>query len=268
MAKRQKTALPSDADAVLSPAKERPFVYDDGKEISLRFDIRAVQSAMDKRAPFELVFSYSRMMMGFLLFQPAPRDILIIGLGGGSLSKYCYRHLPEAHITTVEINEDVIALRDRFEIPPDDERFVVVHGDGAEYMADCHGSADVIMLDGYVADGLPQELISQYFFNRCASALREGGVLVANVDEASRQVELCSARLRKSFGGKVLRAKSDRGYNQIVYALKHDEMPDWQAFRDRAVALEAQHKLNFRSMAAKLQASLRANPGLGLPAAP
>ncbi|WP_054773320.1 hypothetical protein [Methylogaea oryzae] len=238
----------------------RPFVYDDGEEVSLRFDIRAVQSAMHKHLPFELVFSYTRLMMGFLLFRPEPRDILIIGLGGGSLSKYCYRHVPEARIVTVEINEDVIALRDQFGIPPDDERFTVVHADGAEYVADCYDSADVILLDGYDADGVPDALCSQFFFNRCAQALRDDGVLVSNADEAGGRLGVCEPRLRKAFGGKLMAVTSDSGFNQILFALKGEETPDWETLRQRAVQLEASQNLNFQAMALKLSAEAEANP--------
>ena len=51
-------------------------------------------------------------MMGFLLFIPSPARILMVGLGGGSLAKFCFRHLPDAAIDVVEINPHVIALRD------------------------------------------------------------------------------------------------------------------------------------------------------------
>jgi spermidine synthase len=56
-------------------------------------------------------------MMGFLLFRHEPREILMFGLGGGSLAKYCHRHLPAARIR-VEIDSDVIAFRDQFAVPP------------------------------------------------------------------------------------------------------------------------------------------------------
>jgi spermidine synthase len=58
-------------------------------------------------------------MMLVLLFNPAPRSILMIGLGGGSLPKYCHRHLPQCDITVVEINPAVISLREAFQVPPE-----------------------------------------------------------------------------------------------------------------------------------------------------
>lgn len=257
MTKRTKNIIQSTFEKILPAKQDRPFICEDDREVSLHFDIRAVQSTMYKDSPFDLVFSYTRAMMGFLLFQPEPRDILIIGLGGGSLSKYCYRYLPNARITTVEINENIIALRDTFAIPPDDGRFLIVHADGAEYIADQCQSADVILLDGYNADGLPHELSNQYFYNQCALALRDQGVLVANLHAADRQTSACIARLRKSFGKKVLKAKSDSGYNQIVYAVKCDQMPGWETLLKCALELEVMYGIQFLAMLGKMQASAR-----------
>jgi spermidine synthase len=83
----------------------------------------------------------------------------MIGLGGGSLAKYCYRHLPDTTITAVEINPQVIALRDQFHVPRDDERFRVICADGAKYVTDPFPDhrPDVLLIDGYDADGLPAE---------------------------------------------------------------------------------------------------------------
>ncbi len=82
-------------------------------------------------APCELVVPYTRTMMGFLLFAPQPTNIVVIGLGGGSIPKYCHRYLPQSSVTVTEINPQVVALREVFRIPPDDERLRVLCEDGA-----------------------------------------------------------------------------------------------------------------------------------------
>ena len=132
----------------------RPFVLETKRGISLHFDHFAIQSSMSRGSPDELVLGYTRTMMGFLLLQPQPEHICMIGLGGGSLAKYCYRHLPESTITAIEISAEVIALRDDFRIPPDDGRFKVICADGAEYMRDAAVATDVILLDAFGARGM------------------------------------------------------------------------------------------------------------------
>ena len=83
----------------------------------MHFTSLATQSAMLFSDPDALIAQYTRKMMSFLLFNPNPEHIVMIGLGGGSLAKFCYRHLPRSQITVVEINADVIALREEFCIP-------------------------------------------------------------------------------------------------------------------------------------------------------
>ena len=80
------------------------------------------------------MMGYTQLMMGFLLFHAAPRSIGMIGLGGGSLAKFCYRHLPNAVIDVAEICPQIIAIRDEFKIPPDGPRFKVHCQDGADFV--------------------------------------------------------------------------------------------------------------------------------------
>jgi spermidine synthase len=159
----------------------KPLVIQDELFVSLYFDARGVQSCMLRHDPYALALGYTRTMMGFLLFEPSPRRISMIGLGGGSLAKYCYRHLPETAITVIEINPEVIALRDRFHVPRDDERFRVVCADGAQYVTVADHRPDVLLVDGFNADGLPAELGSKTFYEACRHRLSDDGILVANL---------------------------------------------------------------------------------------
>ncbi len=81
------------------------------KTKALHFAVEEVQSRMDVREPHTLNLQYTRSMMGFMLFDAAPAYIGMIGLGGGSLAKFCYRYLPTSSICVAEINPYVIALR-------------------------------------------------------------------------------------------------------------------------------------------------------------
>lgn len=237
-----------------------PLVVEDRRRKSLRFDRDYLQSAMYKHAPFDLALSYTRTVMGFLLFQPAPRSILIIGLGGGSLSKFCYRYLYETTVTTVEIDEHIIALRDQFMIPPVDERFRIVHADGADFIRSASESFDAIVLDGYGPEGLPEQLSSADFYDCCAAALSGGGVLVANFLQSDRRAGLYVSRLRATFDDRVVQIQSERGGNRIAYALRCERLPSAATLRGRAADMEARYRLNFRSMAARMLTDLATSP--------
>lgn len=222
-----------------------PRIVDDGETRALYFDARNVQSRMRKDAPDELQLNYTRAMMGFLLLQPAPRDILLVGLGGGSLSKFCHRHLPDSIVTTVEIDPQVIALRDQFAIPPDGERFRVVCADAADHLAGKEGIADVILLDGFVDYGLPFELGTPLFYDKCHRALRDGGVLVANLWDRDATLERCRDYIGARFHKCIATAGAAPSRNVIAFAAKQPQLPPWPALQRRAYRLRDELGLDF-----------------------
>ncbi|MYN30755.1 transferase spermidine synthase [Duganella sp. CY42W] len=182
-----------------------------------------VQSEMRLSRPDQLVLSYNRAMMCFVLFQPQPQHIVMVGLGGGSLAKFCYRYLPQSRITVLELDPAVIALRDQFAIPRDDARFRVVQADAVEYMPALARSADVLLVDGFDADGLPPALGSASFYADCQRALRPGGVLVANMFSYDPHYPAMLKRLRRAFQGRICGFTGIAGNNRIVFGVKGGE---------------------------------------------
>ena len=68
---------------------------------SLHLGSDTVQSSMKVDDPYELVLSYTRAMMAFLLFHPRPEHVVMIGLGGGSMAKFVHRHLKTTRTTVI-----------------------------------------------------------------------------------------------------------------------------------------------------------------------
>lgn len=221
----------------MRPSFENPFLMDDGHTRSLHFNFIHVQSEMRIDAPVELVFGYTQAMMAFMLVQPEPQDILLVGLGGGSLSKYCHHILPDSTVTTVEINPEVIALRDSFHIPPDSPRFRIVQDDAVHYFRHQRGTADVILLDGYDDEGLPDALTTPMYYRDCYRALRDGGILVSNFNCDDVKLATCLGRLGKIFQGKVVIIQSRTSGNKVVYAFKNYHHLPVVMIRERAERL-------------------------------
>ena len=197
---------------------EQPRLHTNSQTISLSFESSLIQSCMRLDAPHELVLDYTRAMMGFLLFNPAPRHVLMIGLGGGSMLKYLHQHLPETQLTAVEINQAVIDMRQDFHIPPDSERLRVVCADGARFVRQPPHPYDVILVDGFTGQGLPEALCARSFYQHCRAALAPEGWLVANVQADTEQTREVMRSLDKAFGGQVIAVESDEGGNEIALA--------------------------------------------------
>src|SRR4030095_4756319 len=131
----------------------------------LHFGTDWVQGAMRLSQPDRLVLAYTQAMLSFLLFRPGPRSILMIGLGAGSLVRFLRHRIPDAHLTVVEINRDVIQVAYQFfKLPEDDARLVVEAGDGFLYMHRTSAQFDVIFVDGYDHRARPGKLDSLEFY--------------------------------------------------------------------------------------------------------
>jgi spermidine synthase len=210
----------------------KPLVRTEGDRRTLEFTPGDIQSAMRLSRPDALVLDYARAMMCFTLFVPRPAHILMVGLGGGSMAKFCHRHFPDARITVLELRADVIALRKQFMVPPDDERFRVVHADAAEWMAGTGDAGfDVIVVDGFDAAGLPPVLSSLPFYQDCRRRLAPSGVLVANVFTYDRRHDAVLDALDLAFGGRICWLDKVAGNNRIVFAVTEGRAADGHAVR-------------------------------------
>jgi spermidine synthase len=231
----------------------KPYLTEREGILALNFDVMSVQSEMYIDKPDELVISYTRAMMSFLLLDPSPRRIAMIGLGGGSLAKYCYRYLPQTEITVVEISPDVIALRNEFAIPADDARFQVLLGDGAQWVSDSSWRPEVLIVDGFDTSGLPAQLSSQRFYDDCFASLADNGILVVNLWGGYPHYDEYLARIHTSFADRVVIVDAEDSVNKIVLATKNSEFPPpLSVIRQHANTLASTHSLNFQAKSNKL----------------
>lgn len=231
-----------------------PVVLETEHALSLHFDLLATQSFMSRRDPDRLALGYTRTMMGFLLLQPSPGRISMIGLGGGSLAKYCYRHLPDTRIVAIEIDPKVIALRDKFHIPLDDERLAIICADGAEYVRSNDARPDVILVDGFLAHGMPAQLGNAAFYSACHARLADDGVLVANFVDDDPHIPYYLEEARSVFGESLSIFMADDSCNYTLFVWKGAlGLPSRDRLLARARDLAMTHPLNLRATARRLK---------------
>lgn len=183
----------------------------------LKFARGVSQSQMLNSDPDRLLIDYTRTMLGSLVLVPHARAIGMIGLGGGSQAKFCHRHLPQARIEVAENNPHVLALRKRFRVPDDDSRLRVHLADGAQWLKERHEAFDLLLVDGYDAQGIAPALSTQAFYDDCRASLKEGGAVAVNLfcADASSHVD----RLLQAFGNDHVRViEEPRQSNRVAFA--------------------------------------------------
>jgi len=215
----------------------------------------AIQSSMRLSDPDELVLHYTRAMMAFLLFHPQPREVLMVGLGGGSMARHIHRRMPKTRTTVVEISPKVLAAaRSFFQFPADDARLAVAIADGADYVRDHPASADVLLVDGFDDGKQPAALCSQTFFDAARDALRPGGVMAVNFMAGDAKLKSLLRRIDKSFGGGLVVLYATDRVNMIAFAFKrHPEKLAWAELKKRAAMLKKTHDLPFEDFIAGLR---------------
>jgi spermidine synthase len=221
---------------------------------SLHLGTTTVQSTMRIADPVDLVLSYTRAMMGFLLFRPKPRHVFMVGLGGGSLAKFVWHRLPGSRVTVVENSAQVIsAARGFFEVPPDGDRLRVIHGDGREWVRHPQAACDVLMVDAFDGESQVEALASEAFYGDCAAALERDGVLVLNLWSSDERFDTFLQRVERVFDGRVLCLPAERRGNVAVFAFHRSPEPSrWEDMRTRARQLEAVHGLEFQRFVSRL----------------
>lgn len=220
----------------------------------LHLSNNTVQSAMRLSDPYRLELTYTQAMMGCLLFNETPKNALLIGLGGGSLAKFLYRHFSDMHIAAVEINPKVIdAAYDFFFLPHDEPRLQVICADARQYQLE-NNKWDCIFLDGFDANFQVTDLASADFYERCAAALTRNGILTVNLWGSDPNFELYRQRLAVAFDRRILCLPAEKRGNVIVFAFAAPTAcRDWKILRLRAVPLQQRFNLPFADFVERLK---------------
>ena len=206
-----------------------------------------VQSAMRISAPNALELTYTQAMLGFLLLaETPPNNTMLIGLGGGSLTKFLYHQFPSMQLTAVEINSRIIhAARQFFFVPDDDARLHIAQADAAKFIVGQAGW-DCILLDGFDAAFQVEALASQDFYNHCAQALSPCGILSVNLWGSDPKFDIYLQRLTEVFDQRIMCLPAEKRGNVIVFAFAtQPTLASSTALQQRAQQLQMQLGLPF-----------------------
>ncbi|OWY39052.1 spermidine synthase [Xenophilus sp. AP218F] len=242
---------------VRAAVEEMPEVEisEEGNIRSLHLGSETIQSSMDLDDPADLVLSYSRAMMGFLLWNDNPQHILQIGLGGGSFARFIDEYLPDAVSVAVDINPQVIAVaRAFFQLPEEGDFFEIVEADGADYVKIFRGSTDAILVDGFDGLQIVDALTTEDFFEDCKRALSPRGVFVTNWWSGDKRYQTFIERLLNVFEGRVIELPAATHGNVAVMAFRQSPtLTQWEALKKKADELEGRFGLEFGEFVTRLK---------------
>jgi len=203
------------------------LVEDEGDLRCLKFNVRSNESQQScylKSQPQTLVFNYTKLLMSGLLFNPEPKRVLIIGLGGGTMSNTLTQLFPNAKIDNIEIDDAVIKVARRYFGFFENDNIKTLNQDGRIFIKRAllkKQSYDWIILDAFNGDYIPEHLLTQEFLQETKNLLSDNGILTANTFSLSQLYAHESATYKSVFGD-FYQVVHQKNSNRIILATKNN----------------------------------------------
>lgn len=186
---------------------------------SLHFGNGIRQSSLQVSEPDRLFLEYTQGMATALVFCPQPQRILLLGHGGGTLTKFLHRQLPHARLDVVDVRPKLFALGQNYFYVPKSKQIQYYQGDAAEFLKAHAGQGyDLILVDLYDDFGMAQVLEKFGFHQRVKAALAPTGLAVFNLWTSNDQIgQLLLGLLRQAFGSGLLQLPMVETANLIAF---------------------------------------------------
>ncbi len=204
------------------------YIYKENTHVFMTFGLNKalfIESAANTSDELELPAPYTRYMTAGLSYAKDVNSVLEIGSGGARTSWYLHRSLPQASITSVELDPVVIELSHKYFGISDDANFKVVNEDGRQFLVHSDQHYDLILLDAYHGPFVPFHLLTKEFYTVVKQHLAEGGVVVQNLDPGSALFDSVIRTARAVFGQADLFFAEENGTLENAVLIAYDGEP-------------------------------------------
>ena len=209
-----------------------------------------VQGSMILDDPYTIELEYVQRMMAWLLFvdpaSVAARHAMQLGLGAGTLTKFCRKTL-RMKTTAIELNPMVLhACRGWFKLPPDDAKLKVVIADASlEILHDeWHATVDALQVDLYDHEAAAPVMDDEAFYGDCRALLTDDGCMTVNLFGRASSYERSLLKIAAAFGEDAVWAfKPTREGNTVVLAQRTPSRPSREALAARAETIQTRWNL-------------------------
>lgn len=202
------------------------IVEDSGNTRCLKFSLKrkeSSQSCIDKLNPKALVFNYTKLLFSSFLVMNEPKNVLIIGLGGGTMSNSIHQLYPNANITNIEIDPAVVKVAREYFNFIENDHVITKITDGRIFIKRAglkNQQYDWIILDAFNGEYIPEHLMTKEFLTEVKSVLSPNGILAANTFSISKLYNYESATYHDVFGD-FFNVKFNNHSNRVILASKN-----------------------------------------------
>jgi spermidine synthase len=214
-------------------------------ELTMSFQIKGwdyTESVANLADPDDLPLRYPQVMTIATIYPEAPKRILMLGLGGGSLSTYLGRFMPEASIDVVDVDRRVIDAAKTYFGLRETAQVRYRAGDGRVFLNRNKELYDLILLDAYRGGFVPFHLLTREFYELVKQRLTPNGAVASNVHDGTKLYHSTVKTLAAVFPALDL---YPTGQGEVIAIAMASAMPDKEALATRAEALQDKHMFRY-----------------------
>lgn len=211
------------------------------------------QSILDLNNPLNLIFPYARAMLLALVWKNQPKNIYIIGFGGGSIPRFFHHFFANAIVECTDIDQTVVEVAHKFFCIQFDDRLKVAIQDGREYLAQQKSTVkkDIIIVDaGFGSGYMPYSLVTQEFYQLCKTCLSSAGAVVVHLFH-KQEFNAAAVKTIQTVFAQIYICNFETG-NSIVIATNAPDLAKNEIFL-KAELIQDFHNLGFSLIEMSLQ---------------
>lgn len=196
-------------------------VVDWGNDRWLMID-GATQSSINKESGKSSA-SYIREIDRIIQSRPQDKNILLLGLGGGALTKY---FLDSQFVDIIEIDPKIVDIYKKYFgfTPRPNSRIII--DDARNFLRTKNKGYDLIIMDVYASAIIPIHLVTKEFFQLLRSRLNDDGLLVinfaGNLNSTANYSSSFIQTLKSVFPAVIVTAAND-GFTSLVILASNKE---------------------------------------------
>ena len=205
-----------------------------------------LQSRISIKSLITPQMTYSQLLLAGLFFTPSPKQILIIGIGGGIIPNYFSYYFPSAKIDAVDVDKGVIDVSKKFFFLKETEHLKTHEADGRLFIQSVIGKVkyDFIILDAFKSGSVPFHLKTLQFYETIKSILAPEGVLVSNLYGPSNALKLNDLKTFSEVFQQIYLFEDPDKISTLLFAINSEKKILKNEFKSRSIKLMKMHSFS------------------------
>ena len=221
------------------------FITKHRHELTMSFQLKGwdyTETSVNLREPDDLPVRYTRVMTLGIVYPPQPKKILMIGLGGGSISTYLALAMPEVAIDTIELDPGVISAAKKYFGLRETARVRYLTGDGRLLLRRSQTKYDLILVDAFRGGFVPFHLLTREFYASLKEHLTPGGAVTFNIHDGTKLYFSTLRTLGSVFASTHIYPS---GQGESITVATAEPAPEQTTLAARAAGLQQRYKFRF-----------------------